>query len=155
MRTLSNPYSGCDLDSCGFYRANLHTHSTISDGSADLPEVVERYYSLGYDILCMTDHGVVGKGWTAPPRPIPPFNLLQKSHPVSVRRAGEIARGVGRGGRGMVDMPLGIEHNIAVFRKNHVNGYFCDAGRGDFGKENDHLTAVKKIDAAGGLSVLN
>nr|MCR5041588.1 hypothetical protein [Clostridia bacterium] len=47
------------------------------------------------------------------------------------------------------------EHNIAVFRKNHVNGYFCDAGRGDFGKENDHLTAVKKIDAAGGLSVLN
>ena len=39
-----------------FYKANLHTHSTISDGKLTPEEVKEAYKALGYQILCLTDH---------------------------------------------------------------------------------------------------
>lgn len=154
-RLITDPYAGVDWSACDIFKANLHTHSTVSDGQIDLPDVVEHYYALGYDILCMTEHGVVSEGWTARPRPIPPFNLFQKSTAVLPERAAVIAAGSDRGGRGMTDLPMGIEVNMAVVRKNHVNGYFCDYGRGIFGKENDYRDAVTGIDAAGGYSVLN
>ena len=37
-------------------RANLHTHSTLSDGRLAPEEVIEAYASAGYDVLAMTDH---------------------------------------------------------------------------------------------------
>ena len=37
-------------------RANLHTHSTLSDGRLTPEEVIEAYASEGYDVLAMTDH---------------------------------------------------------------------------------------------------
>ncbi len=39
-----------------FYKANLHTHSIISDGKLTPKEVKEAYKTLGYQILCLTDH---------------------------------------------------------------------------------------------------
>ena len=42
-----------------FYKANLHTHSTISDGKLTPKEVKEAYKSLGYQILCLTDHDII------------------------------------------------------------------------------------------------
>ena len=38
------------------FRANLHTHSTTSDGKFTPDEVMERYSAEGYDVMCMTDH---------------------------------------------------------------------------------------------------
>jgi len=38
------------------YKANLHTHSTSSDGKISLPEIVNIYRKEGYDILAATDH---------------------------------------------------------------------------------------------------
>jgi len=39
-----------------FYKANLHSHSTISDGQ-NTPEEMKKYYKAhGYDILAITDH---------------------------------------------------------------------------------------------------
>lgn len=41
-----------------YYKANLHTHSNISDGKLS-PEEVKRYYKeRGYQILALTDHNV-------------------------------------------------------------------------------------------------
>lgn len=37
-------------------RANLHTHSTLSDGKLAPERVIEAYASEGYDVLAMTDH---------------------------------------------------------------------------------------------------
>ena len=37
-------------------RANLHTHSTLSDGRLPPEQVIEAYASEGYDVLAMTDH---------------------------------------------------------------------------------------------------
>jgi hypothetical protein len=39
-----------------FYRGNLHTHSTRSDGILSPEEVCRRYCSEGYDFLALTDH---------------------------------------------------------------------------------------------------
>ncbi len=39
-----------------FYRGNLHTHSTRSDGVLAPEEVCRRYRAEGYDFLALTDH---------------------------------------------------------------------------------------------------
>lgn len=41
-----------------FYRGNLHTHSTLSDGVLDPAEVCRRYKAEGYDFISLTDHFV-------------------------------------------------------------------------------------------------
>ncbi len=39
-----------------YYKAALHTHSTISDGTVDPQRVKETYKKKGYQILSLTDH---------------------------------------------------------------------------------------------------
>ncbi|WP_460275269.1 PHP domain-containing protein [Celeribacter sp. ULVN23_4] len=39
-----------------FWRGNLHTHSTLSDGCLDPAEVCRRYKAEGYDFIALTDH---------------------------------------------------------------------------------------------------
>lgn len=39
-----------------FYRGNLHTHSTRSDGVLEPEEVCRRYRDEGYDFMALTDH---------------------------------------------------------------------------------------------------
>ena len=39
-----------------FWRGNLHTHSTRSDGVLEPAEVCRRYRAEGYDFLALTDH---------------------------------------------------------------------------------------------------
>lgn len=39
-----------------FYKGNLHTHSTRSDGLIDPEEVCKRYRERGYDFVCLSDH---------------------------------------------------------------------------------------------------
>jgi hypothetical protein len=39
-----------------FWRGNLHTHTTRSDGGLSVPEVVAAYRGQGYDFLAITDH---------------------------------------------------------------------------------------------------
>ncbi|MEI4194647.1 PHP domain-containing protein [Roseovarius sp. E0-M6] len=39
-----------------FWRGNLHTHSTRSDGVLDPDEVCRRYRAEGYDFIALTDH---------------------------------------------------------------------------------------------------
>ena len=41
-----------------FFRGNLHTHSTLSDGVLEPEEVCRRYADEGYDFLALTDHFV-------------------------------------------------------------------------------------------------
>ena len=42
-----------------FYKANLHCHTTVSDGKSTPEEVKECYKNLGYDIVAYTDHDVL------------------------------------------------------------------------------------------------
>ncbi|MGR3660910.1 MAG: PHP domain-containing protein [Paracoccaceae bacterium] len=45
-------------DPGNFFRGNLHTHSTCSDGLLDPAEVCRRYQAEGYDFIALTDHFV-------------------------------------------------------------------------------------------------
>ena len=42
-----------------FYKANLHNHSTASDGRLTPEEIKEEYMKRGYSIVAFTDHGVL------------------------------------------------------------------------------------------------
>ncbi len=53
MKTYLLPEKG------NFYKANLHTHSTVSDGKLTPEEVKEYYKSNGYSIVAYTDHNVI------------------------------------------------------------------------------------------------
>ena len=52
MKTYLLPNEG------SFYKANLHCHSTVSDGKWTLEEIKENYRSKGYSIVAFTDHGI-------------------------------------------------------------------------------------------------
>lgn len=42
-----------------YFKANLHTHSNISDGDLTPEETVKLYRENGYQILCITDHNII------------------------------------------------------------------------------------------------
>lgn len=46
------------LPRTNYYRANLHSHSTISDGAFSPEELKQIYKSRGYQILAITDHNI-------------------------------------------------------------------------------------------------
>lgn len=48
------------LPKCGsFYKANLHCHTTVSDGNLTPEQVKELYKSKGYSVVAYTDHDVL------------------------------------------------------------------------------------------------
>ena len=53
MRTYLLPEQGT------FYKANLHCHTTLSDGSLTPLEVRELYRKNGYSVVAFTDHEVL------------------------------------------------------------------------------------------------
>lgn len=42
-----------------WYKGNVHTHTTLSDGQLPLQEVIGWYYTNNYDFLVITDHGSI------------------------------------------------------------------------------------------------
>lgn len=43
-----------------WYKANLHTHSTHSDGTLSPREIIRTYADFGYDVVVVSDHWAVG-----------------------------------------------------------------------------------------------
>lgn len=52
MQVFKNPFETAGE----WYKANLHTHTTTSDGELPLPERIAQYKDQGYQILAITDH---------------------------------------------------------------------------------------------------
>ena len=46
-----------------FWRGNLHTHSTLSDGALAPEKVVEAYKDAGYDFMMLSDHFIGNYNW--------------------------------------------------------------------------------------------
>ena len=62
---IRNPYEQVNWKKHGQYMANLHTHTTRSDGGLSPQYVVDKYHQLGYQILALTDHNEVTYPWTS------------------------------------------------------------------------------------------
>src|SRR5210317_501741 len=63
--TINNPYDGVSWEKEHRHKANLHTHTTNSDGKIQPHDVVDGYKALGYSALAITDHDRVTYPWTA------------------------------------------------------------------------------------------
>jgi hypothetical protein len=77
---IHNPYGAVDWDNHQQYRANFHTHTTISDGSLSPQAVVDFYHQEGYKILSITDHDRVTYPWGS-------FEDMQPSNLSRIRNA--------------------------------------------------------------------
>ncbi len=159
---ITNPYAEVDWDTWEAYKTQLHVHSCASDGAVQQDVVVEEHYKLGYDFLCLTDHALPGKGWNVVPQTAPAYRLAKYDRtkmapvtPVTEERYQEILTGVGRDGRGMVDVKLGVELNGASPSNTHVNGFFADYGQGLMGVDGDYETTVANNGKLGGITFLN
>lgn len=60
-----NPYKNIDWEGSSQYKANFHTHTTVSDGHYPPHEVVDMYRNAGYKILAITDHNESTYPWEA------------------------------------------------------------------------------------------
>ncbi len=159
--TIVSPYAAVNWDTYGQYKSNLHTHSIVSDGRDDFNAMIERHYELGYDILAMTDHATVDRSWTEiNTNPFITFAMNidtfgAKPTPLTQERYERISAGTDRGGRGMLRVPFGIEHNAAAFNNTHVNSFFADVNDGYLGGTSYYDHILKSVEEAGGLSVIN
>ena len=159
---ISNPYEDAFENGWGTFKANLHTHTTFSDGSESLQTMVEEYYKQGYDVIANTDHGVVSKPWDQKPMTVFPLNVASIGKPngvLSTARAGEISRGEGensenRGGRKMIQVPKGIELQAATVFKSHVVGLYGGWGYGWIGLSTDFRIPIAMTEKAGGVSII-
>ncbi len=160
--TVTNPYDSVDWDNWKPYKGNLHCHTLASDGSTDFADMIEYHYSLGYDFLSITDHGVMSYSWTDV-NTVPYMSLLGKIETGSIafkptsltqERYTEITT-PGEDGKAMIQIPNGIELNPTSFNSSHVNAWFGTYGNGVIGGTSDYEAAIKGAHEGGGLSVIN
>ncbi len=159
---ISNPYETVDFDKWEQYKADLHCHTTASDGDEDMNVMIEEHYAQNYDVLALTDHGIVSRGW----KQVNTRNYYkivsavkegrkQVVTPLTEERYNEITTGVGRDGRPMIEVPMGNEQNPTSLNNAHVNSWFADYGDGVVGGTSNYEEVVKNVEAAGGLTVIN
>lgn len=155
--TITNPYETVDWDNWKAYKAATHVHTKRSDGDIQPDEMIEKYYSLGFQALALTDHGTVNYSWHKSQKQLGIYYYnSMKPTVLSEDRYNQITTGSDRGGDGMTEIPLGIELNGMSLKKCHVNSYFVDCGHGDLEPASTWPEdAVKKSQEAGGICHIN
>ena len=159
---INNPYETVDFENWDQYKADLHSHTIASDGDEDMDVMIEEHYAQGYDVLALTDHGIVSKGW----KEVNSRNYFKiamsisngetvKVTPLTEERYNEITTGADRNGRPMIEVPMGIEQNPTSLNNAHINSWFADYGDGVVGGTSNYEEVISNVDVAGGLSVIN
>lgn len=166
---IHNPYASVDFNSWKPYKAQLHCHTNASDGYLTVEEVVQKHYDYGFNILAITDHGTINRGWNNEPQLVPIIRLvkyertqLAKIEPLSqevyesfINGTAKTTNGEKRFG-GMIDVPKGIELNAATpVCDCHLTGYFSDYGQGLIGVYGDYETPSAGVKDYGGISMLS
>ncbi len=174
--TIVNPYADVDW-SWEQYKADLHSHTTASDGgpSSTLKNMIEINYDYGFDIYSVTDHGLTSDSWTEQ-QIIPELKFF-----IDFRKPGTELVSLDKNGltfdgdaytvanegndeyyyhdstpdHKMLNVPFGNEQNPTSLNNSHVNTWFVDYGDGRLGGTSDYETPIKEVDALGGLSVIN
>lgn len=172
--TITNPYANVDFETFEAYKADLHSHTTFSDGHDSLPEMTERHYELGFDIYARTDHSTTSYGYMDH-KYVPAMKVLGvvkngaiggevlstsgtaangKAYTVTTSDAGDEFYAQD-GGHQMLSVPFGNEQNGTSFNNAHINTWFVDWGNGRVGGTSDYESVISAIDGLGGLSVIN
>ena len=165
---IDNPYERVDWDEWEAYKTQLHCHTTASDGYLTIKEFVKEHYDLNYDIVALTDHGTLNRGWNVAPEVVPLMRYIKKERtknapiePLSDEEYYAYTLGTAESesrahSNGMLDVPLGNELNMATpFADCHLTGYFAEYGQGLAGVYGDYETPSKGVKEAGGISMLS
>lgn len=175
--TIISPYADVDW-SWKQYKADLHSHTTASDGDDTLKDMIEKEYEYGFDIYAVTDHGTVSRSFLEqevieelkffldlknPDSPIIPleetgltfegltYNVVTENGDDYYYQIMED----GTEGHRLLRVPFGIENNPTSLNNAHVNSWFVDYGHGIVGGTSDYETPISMVDQLGGLSVIN
>ncbi|MBE6771195.1 MAG: hypothetical protein E7547_03505 [Ruminococcaceae bacterium] len=153
----------------GAYKGTLHTHTTYSDADDTLPVMIKEYYNQDYDFVANADHGITGVEWNKEPDTQllytyqllidnPYEHLTDEEYEAITSGTYPLYDGTARNKK-MVCVTGANEFNYISLTKNHVNGYFlpADKGNGFPGAENElgFEQAIKYIEENGGLSHIN
>ena len=177
--TIDNPYENVNW-SWKQYKADLHTHTTASDGEDTLKDMIEKNYDYGFDIYAVSDHGLTSRSWTNSQdviyglkffvdmrKPGTEIVALEKTgltfegdtyHVVTEKGDDyyyQVKEGSTQAGHKMLRVPFAIENNPTSLNNAHVNSWFADYGHGVVGGTSDYETPIKAVDELGGLSVIN
>jgi hypothetical protein len=165
---ISNPYGDVNWETWGSYKTQLHCHTNASDGYQTIHESVAGHYDLDYDIVSITDHGTLNRGWNNEPQLIPLLRYIKKERtkladiiPLTAGEYGAYLNGTAESSNrthenGMLDVPLGIELNFATpIADCHLTGYFSEYGQGLAGVFGDYETPSAGVAKAGGISMLS
>lgn len=165
---ISNPYAEVDWDSWKAYKTQLHSHTNASDAYPTIHEYVQEHYDLDYDIVALTDHGTINRGWNKAPQTVPLMRLVkyERTHmddiiPLTEAEYQSYLNGTAASSRrthknGMLDVPKGIELNMATpISDCHLTGYFADYGQGLAGVYGDYETPAREVKKQGGLTMLS
>ena len=171
---IENPYANVDFENDNVYKADLHSHTTFSDGNNPLPDMVARHYELGFDIHAITDHSSTFYSFTDPQHVgvMKLLSLIENGELIddALSESGTTAAGnsyavttndagdqfyAENGGKLMMGVPFGNEQNGTSFNNAHLCTWFVDYGHGRLGGTSYYEDVVKAIDGLGGLSVIN
>lgn len=166
---IDNPYANIKWDEWKAYKTQLHCHTNASDGFMNIHEFVQKYYDHNYDIVALTDHGTLNWGWNVAPDIVPLMRIIKKDrtnnnepiNPLTDEEYQSYINGTAESDtrtheNGMVDIPLGIELNMATpFADCHLTGYYAEYGQGLAGVYGDYETPTKGVMENGGISMLS
>jgi len=165
---IDDPYKRVDWDEWGVYKTQLHCHTTASDGFLTIHEFAQKHYDLNFDIVALTDHGTLNRGWNVAPETVPLMRFIKKERtkmedivPLTDAEYQSYLNGTAASEtrthtNGMLDVPLGIELNMATpIADCHLTGYFAEYGQGLAGVFGDYETPSKGVKEAGGISMLS
>lgn len=165
---IDDPYARVDWDEWQAYKTQLHCHTTASDGFLTVKEFVQEHYDLNFDIVALTDHGTLNLGWNVAPEVVPIMRAIKKERtknapviPLTDEEYTAYTNGTAPSDRrthtnGMLDVPLGIELNMATpVTDCHLTGYYAEYGQGLAGVYGDYETPSKGVKDAGGISMLS
>ena len=170
--TIVSPYEDVIWEgdgAWGAYKGTIHSHTTYSDADDTLPVMVKEYYNQDYDFLAISDHGITGVDWDEEPDTQilytyqliidnPYEHLTTEEYEQFKNGTYPLYDGTIRNKK-IVPVLGANEFNNLSLTKNHVNGFFlpADKGNGFPGMENEigYEQAVKYIDENGGLSHIN
>ncbi len=169
--TVTGPYDNVDWSTWGAYKFQPHCHTNASDGYMTIKDAIQWDYDLDYDVVAITDHGTLNRGWNKAPQlvdimrlikyertqmapidPIPDDEYQQYLNGTHATTEGNVRTSQ----NGMLDVPLGIELNLATPKCDcHLTGYWSEYGQGYAGVYGDYETPSKGVMKAGGISMLS
>ena len=176
---IDNPYEEVDWDAWDDYKTQLHCHTNASDGFLPVQQFCDMHYALNYEIVALTDHGTLNRGWNVVPDIVPLMRVIKKERtnnnapiiPVPEEEYQGYLNGTNPDrtytstagdtltrttSNGMLDVPLGNEQNMATpFADCHLTSYWAEYGQGYAGVYGDYETPSREVAKLGGITFLS